>query len=73
LFFLHHSQLDRLWWLWQQRQPGRGLTSYGGYNQRHSMDMATLDDTLHMRGLAADARVGDVMDIQSDLLCYTYV
>jgi len=37
------------------------------------MDMATLDDTLHMRGLAADARVGDVMDIQSDLLCYTYV
>lgn len=72
LFFLHHTQLDRLWWLWQQRQPGQGLEAYGGHKQRHSMEMADLEDALHMKGLAVDVQVADVMDVEGDLLCYTY-
>jgi len=72
LFFLHHTQLDRLWWLWQQRQPEQGLVSYSGHKGRHSMEMASLDDLIHMRGLDIDVKVANVMDVQGDLLCYTY-
>nr|POE72837.1 tyrosinase ustq [Quercus suber] len=72
LFFLHHTQLDRLWWMWQQRQPDRGLRAYNGRKQRHSTETASIDDTIHMKGLAADVRVADVMDVEGDMLCYTY-
>lgn len=72
VFFLHHTQLDRLWWLWQQRQPNRGLDSYGGHKERHSVEMASLDDDLHYKGLAPDVKVKDVMDIENGMLCYQY-
>lgn len=72
LFFLHHTQLDRLWWLWQKRQPGRGLTAYSGPKQRHSIEMASLDDLIQMQGLAEPVKVAEVMNIQGDLLCYDY-
>lgn len=72
LFFLHHTQLDRLWWLWQQRQPDNGVTAYGGHKQRHSLEMASLDDLIVMHGLAPDIKVNEFMDIQGDMLCYSY-
>lgn len=72
LFFLHHTQLDRLWWLWQQRQPNNGLNAYSGHKERHSMEMASLDDVIEMRGLAPNVRVNEVMDIEGELLCYRY-
>jgi tyrosinase len=72
LFFLHHTQLDRLWWLWQQRQPLQGLKAYGGHKHRHSMELATLEDDISMQGLAPSVRVESVMDSQGGLLCYSY-
>jgi len=71
-FYLHHVQLDRLWWLWQQ-QSNR-TWEYNGHKQRHSMEMASLDDVLTYQGLAEDVRVLEVMDTHSEggLLCYTY-
>lgn len=72
LFFLHHTQLDRLWWLWQQRQPDRGLEAYGGHKQRHSMEMASLQDDIKMQGLAPPIKVVDVMNTEGELLCYSY-
>ena len=72
LFFLHHTQLDRLWWLWQQRQPDNGLVSYGGYKERHSMDKASLDDMIEMKDFVENVKVADVMSVEGDLLCYTY-
>ncbi|KAK0934150.1 hypothetical protein LTR29_014264 [Friedmanniomyces endolithicus] len=72
LFFLHHTQLDRLWWLWQQRQPDKGLTAYGGHKERHSMKMASLEDEIGMRKLAPSIKVAQVMDVEGDFLCYRY-
>ncbi|KAK5737665.1 hypothetical protein LTR17_006527 [Elasticomyces elasticus] len=72
LFFLHHTQLDRLWWLWQQRQPDKGLSSYGGHKQRHSMEMASMDDDIIMQALAPSVKVAEVMDVEGQLLCYRY-
>ena len=72
LFFLHHTQLDRLWWLWQKRQPGGGLEAYSGRKERHSIEKASLDDLIETQGLAERVKVADVMDIHDDLLCYDY-
>ncbi|KAK8034866.1 amino acid transporter [Apiospora rasikravindrae] len=32
IFFLHHTNLDRLWWVWQSRDLGARLTDMGGVN-----------------------------------------
>ncbi|KAJ9625169.1 hypothetical protein H2203_005124 [Taxawa tesnikishii (nom. ined.)] len=72
LFFLHHTQLDRLWWLWQQRDPEKRFNEYGGHKQRHSMDMAQLSDEVRMQGIAVPVTVGEVMDTENHLLRYRY-
>jgi tyrosinase len=33
LFFLHHVQVDRLWWLWQQEKPGTRNREYNGIRE----------------------------------------
>ncbi|EMC93898.1 hypothetical protein BAUCODRAFT_36350 [Baudoinia panamericana UAMH 10762] len=72
VFFLHHTQLDRLWWEWQQRQPNNGTDLYYGHKERHSMEMASLDDEIDMMGLAPRVQVKQVMDTEGGILCYTY-
>lgn len=32
MFFLHHANLDRLWWLWQSVNPSVRLYEMGGTN-----------------------------------------
>lgn len=71
VFYLHHAQLDRLWWLWQQEQPSRTM-EYNGRENGHSEVQASLNDTLPMHGLAREARVEEVMDTKGGLLCYRY-
>lgn len=39
IFFLHHTNLDRLWWEWQKVNLTARLTDMGG---RNIMDNATL-------------------------------
>lgn len=76
LFFLHHAQIDRLWWLWQQKDPDTRLSEFSGPVMSSSGDAtdteASLLDTIVMLGLAADIAVGDVMKTDSALLCYKY-
>ena len=36
------------------------------------MKMASLDDKIHVPGLAADVAVRQLMDIDGELLCYSY-
>ncbi|KAH8809364.1 putative tyrosinase [Xylogone sp. PMI_703] len=72
LFFLHHGQLDRLWWQWQQMDPSRRLYDYSGLYETGNTVKATLKDTLSLGGLANDVTVGDVMDTQGGFLCYRY-
>ncbi|KAK4448376.1 hypothetical protein QBC34DRAFT_352975 [Podospora aff. communis PSN243] len=69
LFFLHHTQVDRLWWLWQQKNPSR-TTEYNGI--RFDGSAATLDDLLPMLGLGDDLPVKAFMDVNADNLCYKY-
>jgi tyrosinase len=70
IFYLHHTQIDRLWWTWQQRHPNSN--QYVGKANRNSTAIATLEDIIPMGGLAADIRVHEVINTQSGLLCYKY-
>jgi tyrosinase len=70
IFFLHHAQVDRLWWLWQKQAPNTRTLAYDGVDQNGRT--VTLNDILPMNGLAADGIVRNFMDAKSADLCYTY-
>ena len=73
VFFLHHTQLDRLWWKWQQQDPQRRWKDYSGkaaYTLASSR--ASLSDPLPFRNMAPDVRVEDIMNTESGFLCYRY-
>jgi tyrosinase len=69
MFFLHHAQIDRLWWQWQQRDLADGLSLYGGSFKSKSERRAGLDDVILGGDLAPSVKVRDVMNIQSDFFC----
>lgn len=74
LFFLHHPQIDRIWWQWQQMNPDKRLSEYNGPASHYGEGAArevSLDDKLPMLGLAEELTVREVMDA-SGRLCYSY-
>ncbi|KFA68304.1 hypothetical protein S40285_07211 [Stachybotrys chlorohalonatus IBT 40285] len=73
IFFLHHAQVDRIWWLWQQESPSR-LYDYAGnlYPEPSTGMSAALTDIMPMLDLAADRTVEDFMDAGNAELCYVY-
>ncbi|EGP86379.1 unnamed protein product [Zymoseptoria tritici ST99CH_1A5] len=74
LWHLHHSQLDRLWWLWQQATHPPRLGSYGGAKRKGSLDKANLKDVISVGAtLGPDVEVADLMSTSSSLLCYRYL
>ncbi|KAK8097638.1 Tyrosinase [Apiospora kogelbergensis] len=73
LFWLHHVQLDRLWWLWQEEDARARQNDYSESEQQPSSSgPANLADVLQYEGLARAIRVGDVMTTESGPLCYRY-
>lgn len=71
VFFLHHTQLDRMWWMWQQKDPQRRLWQYGG-NIRSDGSRYSLHDVFHFEGFAPDIKVMSLMSTESEFLCYRY-
>ncbi|KAJ8070717.1 hypothetical protein OCU04_001088 [Sclerotinia nivalis] len=72
IFFLHHANLDRLWWLWQQRNLTVRLSEYTGPARNGSAEEASLTNVLPMVGFAGDTKVADAIDTSKGLLCYSY-
>ncbi|KAI1146253.1 putative tyrosinase [Nemania diffusa] len=71
IFFLHHAQIDRLWWQWQSARPERAL-AYHGPSRYNSTIAAQLTDLIEMAELAPNIQVSSVMATNSGLLCYGY-
>ncbi|KXS99614.1 hypothetical protein AC578_9898 [Pseudocercospora eumusae] len=72
LFWLHHCQLDRVWWIWQRNQSQRQL-AYSGPSFHATPDRnASLSDTLNFDGLMGDVAVVDVITTTAGMLCYEY-
>ena len=71
VFILHHTQLDRLWWRWQQTHPSNQM-AYSGPASHGSESAASLNDMLPMSALAKSVKVRELMSTESDMLCYRY-
>lgn len=72
IFFLHHGQIDRLWWKWQSRDLEARTLAYNGPSRHNSSIAAQLTDPIEMIELAPSIPVSFVMTINNELLCYMY-
>ncbi|KAI4678830.1 hypothetical protein J4E81_010558 [Alternaria sp. BMP 2799] len=75
IFWLHHANIDRVWWSWQARDLRNRLRDISGPMVLQDWDNAqggnvTLDFPLSLGYNGWDAKISDVMDI--DDLCYSY-
>ncbi|QKX62709.1 uncharacterized protein TRUGW13939_09870 [Talaromyces rugulosus] len=76
IFFLHHAQIDRLWWRWQRHGHENELRGYDsideGLGTSDTGNLISMRDVLKFSGLGDDVTAGDVISTQTSLLCYTY-
>jgi tyrosinase len=79
-FWLHHGQIDRVWWMWQNTQPETRTKAIAGtitlFNTPPSRD-GRLDDILDMGGVLGDSmeieKVMSTVGMTGGPLCYIYV
>lgn len=73
LFYLHHANIDRIWWNWQQLAPATRFFSVSGPATKTTpVHEVGLDYVLHMGSLGLSVPIRDVLDLWSKPNCYTY-
>jgi tyrosinase len=73
LFYLHHGNLDRIWWRWQMADPTNRLYALSGpTTQTPPFTNITLDFKMPFTSIAAPLAVREVMDIESEPSCFQY-
>ncbi|KAK8241318.1 hypothetical protein IWZ00DRAFT_492292 [Phyllosticta capitalensis] len=86
LFFLHHANMDRLWWTWQGVDPSTRLYQVQGPDTKFAYPFdfygevpyknVTLAFEMHVGfyvpGGPEWVRIGEVMDTRGGKLCYVY-
>ncbi|RYP77635.1 hypothetical protein DL771_001003 [Monosporascus sp. 5C6A] len=75
IFYLHHCNVDRLWWQWQTADIAARQTEYGGnrYQDDVATDATLYDDVPMVSGFVDESLVvSDIMWTQSGPFCYTY-
>ncbi|KKA28219.1 hypothetical protein TD95_005463 [Thielaviopsis punctulata] len=74
VFFIHHSGIDRLYWLWQLQDLPTRLTAVGG-SVAGSSATGALTDVLDMGVVNEDRTIGDMMNTMGGnkgAFCYIY-
>ena len=75
-FFLHHGQIDRTWWIWQNQDLKTRQNAIAGTNTMFNAPPSantTLDDFIDLGVLAPNIKIRDAMSTISDQFCYIYV
>ncbi|KAF9638021.1 Tyrosinase [Lasiodiplodia theobromae] len=74
-FYLHHAQIDRVWWIWQNLDPTRRTHTIAGTitieNTPPSRN-GTLDDLIDLGVNAPAMRLGDALSTVEGPFCYVY-
>ncbi|KAH6899384.1 monooxygenase [Coprinopsis sp. MPI-PUGE-AT-0042] len=72
LFYLHHGNLDRIWWKWQSADLTNRLWAISGPPLPRQSGNITLDFKMSFTTLGPQVAVRDVMDIESEPGCFRY-
>ncbi|KAI9841941.1 MAG: hypothetical protein M1838_003337 [Thelocarpon superellum] len=75
IFYLHHAQIDRLWWLWQAQDPASrqyALSGTGTYLNQPASPNVTIQDSVDLSPVAPASRIQDLMTTVSGPFCYRY-
>ncbi|CAG8948658.1 hypothetical protein HYFRA_00001778 [Hymenoscyphus fraxineus] len=72
IFFLHHTQLDRLWYQWQLLDPPTRIMRISGTSTYEESENALLDDMITMADLAPAVARRKLLDTTGSDLCYMY-
>ncbi|EAU92029.1 tyrosinase central domain-containing protein [Coprinopsis cinerea okayama7 len=75
LFYLHHGNLDRIWYKWQMDDPENRLYAISGPSSVRppSNDNVTRDFMMPYATVSEPVAVGDVMDTEAYPGCFKYV
>ncbi|KAI1813017.1 hypothetical protein GGS20DRAFT_586881 [Poronia punctata] len=81
LFYFHHTALDRLWWIWQMRDPDKRLNAipFVGSNMTMPMKRAVIDPrnvTVDLEWLGPPVKLLETHDQlggNGGAFCYVYV
>ncbi|KAK6542127.1 hypothetical protein TWF694_007894 [Orbilia ellipsospora] len=75
-FYLHHAQIDRTWWIWQNQDLKTRAKAIGGtitiLNTPPSRN-ATLDDLIDLGVNAPAIKIRDAMSTLDGPFCYIYL
>lgn len=82
VFFLHHANIDHIWWLWQMQDPETRVTNWttavnGPFtmnNQTAPFKNGTAEDIQDL-GFVAEGqthKLGELLETTSDIFCYVY-
>jgi tyrosinase len=76
VFYLHHGNIDHIFWTWQQKDLKNRLHDVDGNIVPQEWNGAggnvTLDFQVGLGKLAPNVPLKDLLDAQGKLLCYTY-
>lgn len=72
VFFLHHSYVDFAWKKWQNQQSWRWSSISGCADKRSPCTPLTVNTRLTSMGLFREMTVGELLDTEGDVGCYTY-
>lgn len=81
IFFVHHAQIDRLWWRWQNRVSMSYETYYTSTENPQQtgtlpgllgVPRPLMRSQLKLYGLGEDKTVEDMISTETSLLCYRY-
>ena len=75
-FFFHHSQIDRVWWTWQNLNPGNRTSAIYGttFISDPTAPETKLTDKITLgHAYPQDITIADAMSTMGGPFCYTYI
>ncbi|KAI5779941.1 hypothetical protein DFH27DRAFT_364301 [Peziza echinospora] len=76
-FFLHHAQIDRVWWIWQNLDIRNRINVIGDtitINNKPPSRDGSLDDTINLGVIApTDVKLRTLMNTMDGPFCYIYL